>query len=254
VPPLALPLLAVVAGVVSFSSPCCLPLLPGYASYITALPVSSLGTKEARSLTLRTSFAFVAGFTLVFTALGVVSTFFGFAVLRALPTVVRVAGVGIIVLGLSMMGVIRIPILLRERRVDMARLPKGSRGAFAVGLAFAAGWTPCIGPVLATILAAAASPGPSRGVRFYSFSTRWAWDFPLWSWPLASGGPRAPWNGSAATAVASRSSVAHSWSESVSCSSQERGIPCSTRFSGTLPVSAGPRSDGSERNARRLRD
>jgi cytochrome c-type biogenesis protein len=157
VPPLALPLLAVVAGAVSFSSPCCLPLLPGYASYITALPVSSLGTKEARSLTLRASFAFVAGFTLVFTALGVVSTFFGSAVLRALPTVVRVAGVGIIVLGLSMMGVIRIPILLRERRMDMARLPKGSRGAFAVGLAFAAGWTPCIGPVLATILAAAAS-------------------------------------------------------------------------------------------------
>ncbi|MFI4971220.1 MAG: cytochrome c biogenesis CcdA family protein [Hyphomicrobiales bacterium] len=155
--PYLLPLFAVVAGVLSFSSPCCLPLLPGYVSYISALPTSALGTKEARTVTLRASIAFVAGFTLVFTALGVASAFFGSFVLRVLPTIVRIMGVGVILLGLSMMGILRIPALQREHRFDMARLPRGSRGAFAVGVVFAAGWTPCIGPVLAVILTAAAA-------------------------------------------------------------------------------------------------
>jgi cytochrome c-type biogenesis protein len=155
--PVLLPLFALVAGVVSFSSPCCIPLLPGYVSYISALPTSALGTTEARATTLRASLAFVGGFTLVFTVLGVASAFFGSFVLRVLPTVVRVMGVGIIVLGLSMAGLLRVPFLLRERRVDPARLPRGPAGAFGVGVAFAAGWTPCIGPVLAVILAAAAT-------------------------------------------------------------------------------------------------
>jgi cytochrome c-type biogenesis protein len=155
--PLLLPLFAVVAGVISFSSPCCLPLLPGYISYISAQPTSTLGTREARTRTLRASLAFVAGFALVFTSLGVASAFFGSFVLRVLPTIVRVMGVGIIVLGISMMGILRIPFLLRERRFDMARLPRGTRGAFGVGVAFAAGWTPCIGPILAVILTAAAA-------------------------------------------------------------------------------------------------
>ncbi len=156
-PALALPLLAVAAGVVSFSSPCCLPLLPGYVSYISALPTASLGVREARMVTLRASLAFVAGFTLVFSVLGVLSALFGSFVVGALPTIVRIMGVGIIVLGLAMAGLLRIPFLMRERRMDLARLPRGPGGAFGVGVAFAAGWTPCIGPVLATILAAAAA-------------------------------------------------------------------------------------------------
>ena len=156
-PALALPLLAIAAGIVSFSSPCCLPLLPGYVSYISALPTASLGVREARMVTLRASLAFVAGFTLVFSVLGVLSALFGSFVVGALPTIVRIMGVGIIVLGLAMAGLLRIPFLMRERRVDLARLPRGPGGAFGVGVAFAAGWTPCIGPVLATILAAAAA-------------------------------------------------------------------------------------------------
>ncbi len=104
--PFLLPVVAVVAGAISFSSPCCLPLLPGYVSYISAPPTSALGTREARATTLRASVAFVAGFTVVFTALGVASAFFGSFVLRVLPTIVRVMGVSIIVLGLSMMGVL----------------------------------------------------------------------------------------------------------------------------------------------------
>ena len=155
--PYLLPLFAVVAGMISFSSPCCIPLLPGYVSYMSALPTSALGTKEARATTLRASVAFVAGFTVVFTALGVASAFFGSVVLGVLPTIVRVMGIGIIVLGLSMTGLLHVRFLQRERRLDLARLPQGSRGAFGVGVAFAAGWTPCIGPVLAVILAAAAT-------------------------------------------------------------------------------------------------
>jgi cytochrome c-type biogenesis protein len=155
--PFVLPLFALVAGTISFSSPCCLPLLPGYVSYISALPTSSLGTREARAVTLRASVAFVLGFTVVFTVLGVASAFLGLWLVRALPTIVRVMGVAIIVMGLAMMGVLRVPALGREHRIDLARLPRGPRGAFGLGVAFAAGWTPCIGPVLATILAAAAA-------------------------------------------------------------------------------------------------
>ena len=155
--PLLLPPLAVLAGMISFSSPCCLPLIPGYLSYVSGLPVSDLGRREARALTLRAALLFVAGFTTVFTALGISFALMGAALLRNVPTIVRVAGVGIILMGLAMMGVLRIPFLYRERRIDMARIPGGPRAAFALGMAFAFGWAPCIGPVLATILAAAAA-------------------------------------------------------------------------------------------------
>lgn len=156
---LLLPLLAVAAGVVSFSSPCCLPLIPGYLSYVSALPVSELGRREARAVTLRASLLFVAGFTLVFSLLGVSLALVGSALLQRLPVIVRVSGVGIIVMGLAMMGLLRIPLLHRERRFDIARVPTGPRGAFFLGSAFAFGWTPCIGPILATILTAAAATG-----------------------------------------------------------------------------------------------
>lgn len=152
-----LPLFAVVAGAISFTSPCCLPLLPGYVSYISGLPVSELGATRTRSVTLRAALAFVAGFTVIFTVLGVASGLAGAVVLRALPVVVRVAGVGIVVLGLAMAGVLKIPLLYRERRFGMQRVGAGPKAAFGVGAAFAAGWTPCLGPVLATILTAAAA-------------------------------------------------------------------------------------------------
>lgn len=154
-----LPLVAVVAGLISFSSPCCLPLIPGYLSYVSALPVSELGERSARRMTLRAALLFVAGFTVVFTALGVGATALGSSLLRNQDTVVRWFGVVIILLGLSTMGLLRIPILQREKRVDLARVPRGPAWAFPMGMAFAAGWAPCIGPVLATILATASVAG-----------------------------------------------------------------------------------------------
>lgn len=152
-----LPFLAVAAGVISFTSPCCLPLIPSYLSYVTALPVAELGTRQARTVTLRASLLFVAGFTMVFTALGASFAFVGSALLANVPMIVRIAGVGILLMGLGMLGVFRMPWLYREWRPIGRSSNRGSMGAFPLGMAFAVGWVPCIGPVLATILATAAS-------------------------------------------------------------------------------------------------
>jgi len=156
---LALPVLAVVAGFVSFSSPCCLPLVPGYLSYVSALPVSELADQQARRVTVRAALLFVAGFTVVFTAFGAGATLIGSLFLRHQDTIVRAFGVVIIVLGLATMGIVWLPALMRERRLDLSRVPRGPAFAFPMGMAFAAGWAPCIGPVLATILAIAAASG-----------------------------------------------------------------------------------------------
>lgn len=156
---LLLPLAAIVAGVLSFSSPCCLPLIPGYLSYVSALPVADLGRSEARRVALRASVLFVAGFTVVFVAMGVTVTAVGAVLLRNQDSLVRSLGVLVILLGLSTMGLLRVPVLMRERRMDLARIPRGPGWAFPLGMAFAAGWVPCIGPILATILTTAAVSG-----------------------------------------------------------------------------------------------
>jgi cytochrome c-type biogenesis protein len=152
-----LPLVSLGAGLISFTSPCCVPLVPGYLSYVSALPISELDTRRARALTLRASLLFVAGFAVAFTALGASVGLVGAALLRQMPVILRVAGVGIIVMGLATLGFVRMPFLYRERRLDLARVSPGIAGAFTLGLAFAVGWVPCIGPVLATIFTLAGS-------------------------------------------------------------------------------------------------
>jgi cytochrome c-type biogenesis protein len=150
---------AALVGLISFASPCVLPLVPGYLSYVSALPVSELGDRDARRVTVRASLMFVAGFTTVFTVLGIGATLVGSLFLRNQDALVRAFGVVIIVMGLVTMGALRIPVLMREKRVALDRVPRGPAFAFPMGMAFAAGWAPCIGPVLATILATAAATG-----------------------------------------------------------------------------------------------
>lgn len=152
--PLLMAPLAVTAGALSFTSPCCLPLLPGYLAYMTALPQ---GAEAGRRVRLRAAALFVAGFSTVFTVLGVAVGVAGASVARHVPNLGRLSGVVLIVAGILMVGVLRAPMVLqRERRPGLARAPRGPRGAFVLGAAFAAGWSPCIGPVLASILAVSA--------------------------------------------------------------------------------------------------
>lgn len=158
-----LPILAVGAGMISFSSPCCLPLIPGYLSYVSALPVSELGERESRAVTLRASLLFVAGFTLVFTILGASVGLIGSALRDHKVVILQVAGVGIILMALATLGLLRIPFLYRERRVDLTRLPRGPAAAFPFGMVFAFGWVPCFGPVLTTITTTATATSAAWG-------------------------------------------------------------------------------------------
>lgn len=148
--------LALVAGFLSFSSPCCLPLMPGYVSYVSGV-AGGAGGVAVRRRALGSGVLFVIGFASIFTLLGVSASALGTVLLQHRASLIRVAGVVVIVLGLVSVGAIRIPILDRERRVDLRRVRPGPGGALPLGMAFALGWTPCIGPVLAGILAVAAS-------------------------------------------------------------------------------------------------
>jgi cytochrome c-type biogenesis protein len=154
------------AGLLSFVSPCVLPLVPGYLSYVSGLSLDELrGTAspavrtstEARRRVLVASLAFILGFSLVFVALGATASAAGQFLMERLPVLSRVAGAVVIVFGLHTMGILRIEWLYQTRQVQTTRKPAGFFGALLVGAAFAFGWTPCLGPILAGILAVGAS-------------------------------------------------------------------------------------------------
>ncbi len=155
------------AGLLSFISPCVLPLIPGYLSYISGLSLDEMrgGTgaalvppsSDTRRRVLLSSLAFILGFSLVFVSLGATASTIGRFLLERLPFFGRIAGAVIILFGLHTMGVLRIEWLYQEKRVHTQRKPAGFFGAMLVGVAFAFGWTPCIGPILAGIFAVAAS-------------------------------------------------------------------------------------------------
>jgi cytochrome c-type biogenesis protein len=151
---------ALIAGALSFLSPCVLPLVPPYLVYLTGTSVErfadAASAPQARRQTVAAALLFVAGFSTVFIALGASASAVG-GLLRAYSYQLSlVAGVAIVVMGLHFLGLTPIAWLAREKRLEVAK-PVGLWGAYAMGLAFAFGWTPCIGPILAAILAVAAS-------------------------------------------------------------------------------------------------
>ena len=156
-------LAAFAAGFLSFVSPCVLPLIPGYISFSSGASMDEMrgGTATAPSTTrtqiFLTSLAFVIGFSLVFVALGASATAVGKFMFARLPLLSKIAGAILIVFGLHTMGVFRLAFLETEKRVHAQRKPAGPLGAMLVGVAFAFGWTPCIGPILGGILAIAGS-------------------------------------------------------------------------------------------------
>ncbi len=147
--------LAFAAGVVSFLSPCVLPVVPGYLTFVSGMTIDELRGGDARAARRRAvlhALLFGLGFGLVFMTLGAAATAAGQALAQWLPTITRIGGLVVIAFGLYLLGALRLPWLMRERRVHLASRPSGLLGSVAVGVAFGAGWTPCIGPVLATIL------------------------------------------------------------------------------------------------------
>lgn len=154
-----LPLAAFLAGLLSFLSPCVLPLVPGYVSLISGTSVDALQAQERRLLSrvMASSLMFILGFSLVFIALGAVATGVGQLTREYYPLLTRVAGAVIIVFGLHLTGVLKLRALYADKRLHQVKGDSTPWGAFVVGFAFAFGWTPCIGPILATILAFAAS-------------------------------------------------------------------------------------------------
>ena len=150
---------AAAAGLLSFLSPCVLPLVPPYLTYIAGTTLEELsveGVTRARRDVALAAILFVAGFTTVFVALGASASVFGQVVRSNLQILSFVAGAGIILMGLHFLGVLKFAFLYREARLQLHK-PLGLWGAYAMGLAFAFGWTPCIGPILAAILAVAGS-------------------------------------------------------------------------------------------------
>ena len=156
------------AGVVSFLSPCVLPLFPSYLSFITGLTFDELASPgpdargRVRRLTILHSLLFILGFMLVFVALGASATALGQFLRSNQVWIRRVAGLVIVLFGLHITGLLNFAFLRRERRVHLQERPEGMLGSVVVGFAFGAGWTPCIGPILGAILTMAGSSGELR--------------------------------------------------------------------------------------------
>jgi cytochrome c-type biogenesis protein len=164
---LPLPIAAFVAGLASFLSPCVLPLVPGYVSLISGVGVEELKVHDLslfRKVMLN-SIAFIVGFSIVFVTLGALSTEVGQFAARYKSTLAQVAGVIVILFGLHLTGILRIKSLYADKRLHNLKGGSTAWGSFLIGFAFAFGWTPCVGPILAVILGvAAAQDSVTKGI------------------------------------------------------------------------------------------
>jgi len=156
---LPLPIAAFFAGLISFLSPCVLPLVPGYVSLISGAGIEELKTSEGHLLRklMLNSAAFIIGFSIVFITLGALSTEVGQVLAQYKSLLARIAGVIIILFGLHLTGIFQIKALLADTRLHTLKGGSSAWGAFVIGFAFAFGWTPCVGPILAVVLGFAAT-------------------------------------------------------------------------------------------------
>lgn len=152
---------AFVAGLLSFLSPCVFPLIPSYVMYITGMSYADMLAEHPshviRQKSLLHSLCFICGFTIVFVLLGASATYIGTFLHEHAALIRKVGGIILVLLGIHVTGMVPLKFLLGEKRVSIKHKPAGYVGSFLVGIAFAAGWTPCIGPILAGILAVAAT-------------------------------------------------------------------------------------------------
>jgi cytochrome c-type biogenesis protein len=168
-------ILAFAAGVLGFLSPCIVPLIPGYLSFVSGVSLGEMELRERRrhlGHVLAATALFVLGFSAVFTALGASASLLGAFIVDNRIWLGRIGGTIVILLGLSVLGVVKVPGFSRERRVHLQQRPGGMLGAIPVGMAFGFAWTPCVGPVLAGILTLAATmQGASGGaVLLFAYS------------------------------------------------------------------------------------
>lgn len=156
---LPLPLAVFGAGLISFLSPCVLPLVPGYVSLISGVGVEQLKMKEGELFrkVMLNSAAFILGFSIVFITLGAISTEVGQVLAQYKSLLARVAGAVIVLFGLHLTGIFQIKALLADTRLHGLKGSSSAWGAFVIGFAFAFGWTPCVGPILAVVLGFAAA-------------------------------------------------------------------------------------------------
>lgn len=184
--------IAFAAGFASFISPCCLPLYPSYLSYITGISVTQIKADTSRQVRFRTmshTLFFILGFSTVFFALGYGANAFA-EVFREYQDVIRqISAILIVLMGLFLLGIFQPQLLMKERKLDVSTRPAGYLGSFIFGVGFSAGWSPCIGPILSSIiLLAASNPGTWAGLTtayslgfavpffllaFFIGSTRW---------------------------------------------------------------------------------
>jgi cytochrome c-type biogenesis protein len=154
---------AFAAGVLSFLSPCVLPIVPGYLGFITGMSLDELQEAPSRRAVLVPALFFVAGFSLIFLLLGASATLIGQVLKVYQDWIARIGGLLIIVFGLHLLGVFRVGALMRDRRLHLTRSPAGYAGATVAGAAFGAGWTPCLGPVLGALLTYASARATLTG-------------------------------------------------------------------------------------------
>jgi cytochrome c-type biogenesis protein len=167
-------LFSLFTGLLSFLSPCILPLIPSYVSYITGISYDELASPESRrknmKITLLHSIAFVAGFTIIFDLLGATAFLAGSILSQHLDSIRIAGGVFVIIMGVFVMDVVRIPFLQQEAKLHLKTRPAGYAGTVAIGMVFGAGWTPCTGPFLGSMLTLAANADTAgKGITLLTF-------------------------------------------------------------------------------------